>query len=95
MKLYNVIVTIDTYVVAGDDDAAINHAQQAVLDMMRASELGPTYCAALPVANTPVQKRCQTERPIVASDIGDADFAKLKGKTTQDVHDFLTKKAKP
>jgi hypothetical protein len=94
VKLYNVIITVDTYVVAGDDDAAIENAQQAVLDMVRASEIGPTYCAALPVANTPVQRRCQAERPIVASDVSDVDFAKLKGKTTQDVHDFLTKKAR-
>lgn len=94
MKLYNVIVTVDVYVVAGDDESAIKNAQDAVMELLRADEIRPTYIAALPVANTPVQRRCQMDRPIVASDIGDDEFEQLKGKTVQDVHDMLTKKVK-
>lgn len=92
MKLYNVIITYDGYVVAGDDESAIKSAREAMIELIQANEYHPAYSAALPVANTPVQPRCQLERPIVAADVSDADFAKVKGKTNQQVWELLTKK---
>lgn len=87
MKLHNVIVAYDVYVLAESPEAA----RQAVNEFIKADELAPNHVAAHPVVHAPIRPQWRDEKPLVASDVSDADFARVKGKTTQQVHDMLFK----
>lgn len=87
MKLFNTIITLDAYCVANTGDSAL----EAILEMLKSGELSPSYRAALEIKASPVRPQWRDERAIVAADVDDADFALIRGKTTQQVYEFLTK----
>jgi hypothetical protein len=90
-QMQNVILTYDVYVVAAEGDAAI----RAALDLVTAQppdRILPSYSTARPMRVSPVRPQWQDERPIVADDVPDDVFEQLRGKTTQQAYEFLTKK---
>lgn len=91
MKMFNVILVLDTYVI-GDDPMV---ACATALDMLKRGELNVTHQKALEIHIAPIQPRCRDDRAIVADDVSDEDFAKIRGKTMQAAYDFLEKKQPP
>lgn len=88
MKMMNVILVLDAYCVANTPEAAI----ATVLDMFKSGELGVTTQKALELHIAPIAPCCRDDRAIVADDVSDADFEKLRGKTVQQAYDFIEKK---
>lgn len=88
MKMMNVILVLDTYVVGNDPDVAC----ATILDMLKRGELSLTHQNALEIHVAPIQARCRDDRAIVADDVSDEDFAKIRGKTMQTAYGFLEKK---
>lgn len=86
MKLYNTIIAFDCYVFAESEGAAID----ALNEMIKSGEVGGTHRKALELRASPVRKEWQDERPLVAADVSDADFERLRGKTIQQAHEMLT-----
>lgn len=91
MQLMNVIIAFDTYCVTGVGERAESNAIEAVIDLIRSGEIGPSHFKALTLRASPVRPQCQEQRPAVSADVSDADFEILKGKTTQEVYDLLNK----
>lgn len=87
-KMFNVIVTWDVYAVANEGQSA----EAAVLELIKSGEISATHRKALPMKVSPVREAWRDERPIVGDDVSDADFARLRGKTTQQAYELLTKK---
>lgn len=87
-RMMNVILVYDAYCVAVEGESA----EAAVLDLIQSGELKPSQHKALPLVASPVQPAWRDERPIVADDVPDAVFEQLKGKTTQQAYELLTKK---
>lgn len=85
MRLMNVIVIYDVYCVAEQEGPAID----AVRSLVLSGEIKPNHYKALALGTSPVRPDWRAERPIVADDISDVDFERLKGKTTQEVYDLL------
>lgn len=88
LRMFNVIITFDTYCIGYQEESAI----VAVIDGIKAGEISATHFKALELKVSPVRPTCRDEAPLVADDVSDEDFAKLRGKTTQEVYDLLTKK---
>jgi hypothetical protein len=95
MKLYNTVVVWDCYTVAENAEAARTAAYQ----MIQTGELPPSESVAPEVKREgEVRDAWRNQNPIVAADVSEADFAKVKGKTTLDVYNMLHTKpvaAKP
>lgn len=92
MKLFNVIVIYDVYVVAESGEAA----QAAILDVINSSDLKPSETVGFEVTREQaIRARWRDEKPFVAADISGADFAKLKGKTTVETFTDLYTKVAP
>lgn len=87
MKLYNTIIAFDVYVVAESEESARAAAMVHIREGLNAS-----HSVALEIKASPVRAGWQMERPLVGEDVSDADFERIKGKTTQQVHDLLNKK---
>ncbi len=86
MKLFNTCVVWDIYTVAESHEAA----RAAAEAMIKSGELNPSESVALEVKReNEVREAWRNERPLVGQDISDADFEKLKGKTTHDVFAML------
>ena len=85
MKIFNVIITWDIPCFAETESAAI----EAILDLIKSGELSATHSKALELKASPLKPQWRDERPIVANDVSDEDFAKLQGKTTQEGYDLL------
>ncbi len=90
IKLYNVVIIYDVIVVANEGTSA----REAVLQWIRDADepLDPNHIASLQVVHAPLKPTQQAIKPIVAADVSDQDFATVKGKTNQQVHDMLFKK---
>jgi hypothetical protein len=87
VKLFNTIVVWDVYVLAENEYDARAGALANIVDGLKPSEQ-----VARDVGNRPVRAAWEREPPLVGPAVSDADFAKIKGKTTQDVWDALNKK---
>jgi len=86
VKLFNVIVVYDCYVVAESDDAA----RAALLLHIREEKLPTSETNVLPATEPRhIRTAWQDERPLVASDVSDEDFERVKGKTTEAVRAML------
>lgn len=90
MKLHNVIIVWDVYAVTDNGDP--EEARAAVMEIIRRGELEPSESIAPEVGVSGVREAWKSQGPIVAASVSDADFAKLKGKTSQDVYEMLTTK---
>lgn len=88
MKMMNTVVIFDVYCIANTPETAT----ATVLDMIKHGELEPTTQKALEMHLAPIAPRCRNDRAIVADDVSDEDFEKLRGKTVQQAYDFLEKK---
>ena len=92
MKLYNTVVVWDIYVLAESNQAA----REAAMSMIQgADQLQPSESTAIEVRKeNEIRDAWRQESPIVGADIGDADFAKVKGKKVIDVYHMLHTKPK-
>lgn len=91
IRLLNVIVAFDVYCVAGSEATSDANAINAVMELIRSGEINASHFKALELRASPVRPQWTDQHPIVACCVSDADFEKLKGKTTQEVYDLLTK----
>jgi hypothetical protein len=88
LKLHNTIVTWDVYCFSyGHEPALI-----AVMELIRAGELNATHMKALEQHVAPISPKFRDERPIVAADVSDEDFETLKGLTTQQAYELISKR---
>lgn len=88
MCLMNTIITWDVYCVAYKEESAIAAVQNAILN----GSIAASHLKALELRVSPVRPDWRDQRVLVAEDIGEVDFLKIKGKTTQEVYDLLTKR---
>jgi hypothetical protein len=86
--MMNVIVVYDVYCVAVEGESA----ELAVLEAIKSGEISASQHKALPMVASPVRPAWRDERPLVADDVPDAIYEQLRGKTTQQAYEFLTKK---
>lgn len=85
MKLYNVILIADCYVVAESGEAAREALKTAILEGEKHTEE-----TALEVRNeTSIREAKKADKPFVGADVSDADFEKLKGKTTVEIYKLI------
>lgn len=95
MKLHNVIIVHDVYVVAETEEDAI----KTVLDGIHTAEepLKPSEQVAIEATDPRRSVRAAwcDERPFVGASISDADFETLKGKSTLDVCKMIYTKPEP
>jgi hypothetical protein len=89
IKLLNTIVMWDVYCVAGAGPDAEANACAALLDLISRGEINTSCQKALEIRVSPVRPQWRDQRPIVAADVSDEDFARIKGMTTQQVYDLL------
>lgn len=86
LGLHNTFVVYDVYVLAESPEAA----RAAALELITAGELPPSEQNALPVTKeAQIRTAWRAESPIVAADVSDADFARVKGKTVLDTYNML------
>ena len=89
MKLFHTIVIFDAYVVGnGHEDA-----RATLLHWIREEKIKAVEETALEVsADREIRPSWHEQNPYVSSEISDADFEKLKGKTTMEIYNLLYKK---
>lgn len=101
MKLFNTIIVWDVYCVAETEDAA----RAAVLNAIRTPSAADDGTVTFEIPSEETALECREERhvrdawvqakPFVADDVSDADFERVKGKTTLETLQMLHQKAKP
>lgn len=89
IRMRNVIMTFDGYVMAKSDDQAV----EAFREMIQRGQLTPTHAKALEIRVSPIQPRCRDEAPIVAADVSDEELMQFKGMTTQQAYELLTQRS--
>ena len=78
LRLYNTIVIYDDYVVARSNE----EARQALLASIQSGDTAPTEVVAKEVSMiSSVRASKVDERPLIASDVTDDEFEKLRGIT--------------
>lgn len=91
MKLFNVVKSWDVWVCAESPE----EARAAVDSFIRSPEdpLAVSEEVAIETRNErDIRDAWKTERPLVAADVSDADFERVKGKTTLQVFEMLHKR---
>lgn len=90
-KLYNTIAIYDVYVVAESDEEA-----QAALQAWRATN-APSETVVVEVRReVSIREAWCVQKPLVANDVSDEDFEKIKGKTTAEIYrELYTKNLSP
>jgi hypothetical protein len=81
MKLYNAIAIFDVYVVAESSEEARKALLAHIADGMEPSEIVGVEATR----EQAIRTEWRDLRPLVGADVGDTDFAKLKGKTTIEI----------
>jgi len=84
MKLYHAIELFDVYVVAETSESA----REALLQWAVENQPNELVATEIKQSNR-IRPEWKDKTPLVASDVTDADFAKLKGKTVSAVADML------
>jgi len=85
VKLYNTIAIFDVYTVAESNEAARDALLAAIANGQKPSEITATET----LRESAVRQGFRDERPFVGDDVSDADFQKLKGKTTAQAYEML------
>lgn len=86
MKLYNVIMQVDVYVVAESAD----DARATIKKWMQTSECKPTEEVALETRfERNIRQSWRDQRPLIGDAVPDASFNKMKGKTVLDAWKML------
>lgn len=86
----------DVYVVAESNTDAIDALRALITEQAGAGDLKPTEQTALESRNANnIRESWQKERPLVGAQVSDADFEKLKGKTTSEIWDLVYGKPDP
>lgn len=89
MKIFNIVKTWDVYCTAESEAEALKavgiHIRQ---EGLRASE----EIAIETLDERNVRAAWRDEKPLVADDVSDADFERVKGKTTIEVFNMLHKR---
>lgn len=88
MRLYNVIAVWDGYVVAESEEAARNAMLANIHDTEQPLPVSDVNAIEAREARH-VREAWADERPLVGDDVSDADFAKLKGKTTTEARSMI------
>lgn len=90
-KLLNTIIVFDVYVWAED----ATDAREAALANIRDGEepLDPSEQTALDTGRTPPRTAWLNRGPLVGNKVSDEDYAKVKGKTCEQVWTEVNKKA--
>lgn len=81
MKVYNAIAIFDVFVVAESSEAAREALLAHIADGIKPSEVVGVEITH----ERAIRASWCEEKPFVGEDVSDADFAKLKGKTTLQV----------
>lgn len=87
-KLYNTIVVYDVYAFAENEEDAREAAHANILSGLKPSESVARDCGIRPVRDAWLK-----ESPLVGNAVSDADFAKIKGMTSEAVWTMLNKKS--
>jgi hypothetical protein len=87
VKLFNAIAIYDIYIVAESGEAARKALVLAIKD-------DPDFKPSEVVANESVREGSiregwREERPLVAADVSDGDFEKVRGRTTSEIFQRL------
>lgn len=91
MKIFNAIVLYDVFVVAETNEAAVE-----ALKAWIAEGLNPSEQKAMEARDERnIRQSWREQKPLIGADISDADFKKLKGKTTIEAFELIYKKNKP
>lgn len=90
-RLHNVVIVYDVYCVAESPE----EARQAVKDLINAENpddrLAISDENALPVTHTrSIRDSWKDQSPVVAADVSDADFDRIKGKKTLEIFETLS-----
>ena len=89
MKLFNVVKAWDVYVAAESEEEAL----KALAAHIRTEGLRVSEETAIEVREERnVRAAWRDEKPLVADDVSDADFDRLKGKTTIELFEILHKR---
>jgi hypothetical protein len=89
MRLYNTIAIFDLYIVAGNGETA----RDTLIDTIKNGYLAPSEITATEAkTERSIRAGYRDERPFVASDVSDDDFAKCKGKTTIQIFQTIYEK---
>jgi hypothetical protein len=92
VKLFNAIATFDVYVVAESPEAA----RAALVEALRDPAFNPSEQVGYEVTReNSIRAAWRDEKPFVGADVSDADFEKVKGKTTVETFNMLHTKAPP
>ena len=96
MKLFNVIMIHDVYVVAESPEDARATLAAFVKEQARLDDLKLNESTALEArSENNVRESWRKERPLVGNSVSDADFAKLKGKGTAEIYKMIYTKEEP
>lgn len=88
--LHNVVLVYDVYVVAESAEAARQAAKDLVVAENPEDRLAPNDENALPVNHVrTIRDSWRTQAPLVAADVSDDDFEKIKGKKTLEIFEIL------
>ncbi len=93
--VHNVILVFDTYVVAESPEAARQAVKDLIADPDPESRLMPDDENARPVLHErSIRDTWKEQSPLVAADVSDEDFARIKGKKTLAIFNLLTESPK-
>lgn len=91
MRLHNVVIVFDVYCLSESPETA----RAAVIDAFTNPDkdgnvLPPSEQVAIQVVHTrSVREAWRNQNPIVAGDVADADYERIKGKTTLEAFDLV------
>lgn len=93
MRIFNVIMIHDMYVVAESNTDAVEAVRAFITEQAGTGDVKPTEQTALESrsANN-IRESWRKERPLVGPGVSDADFETLKGKTTSEIWDMIYSK---
>lgn len=91
LRLYNTIVIFDVYTIARSGEAA----REALIELIKTAQIEPTEAVAKESTMVNSIRASQLEvSPLVAADVTDEEFDKLKGITNAQAFERFYKKAK-
>lgn len=95
VRLHNVVIVFDVYCVAESPEAARQAVKDLILSDDPAERVSPSDENALPVVHQrSIRDTWKDEAPIVAADVSDADFERIKGKKTLAIFEMLSESPK-
>lgn len=90
-RLHNVVIVFDCYCVAESPAEAREAVKQMIYAENQEDRLAISDENALPVVHTrSIRDSWKDQAPVVAADVSDADFDRIKGKKTLDIFEVLS-----